>query len=244
MSDQLADIGAVRQQLLAQDNLATAHPIFYVMEKERIYGLDSDHAERFVWCHPEMDGEYSEADKSSEAFAVGGDEEVPACDWYQVYYKDRDRVVQPFLTRTAAEDYIANYAYNHREPFVYVGTAYRNPEWQAVRALLMIAENPFHPIAEGEPDSDRPVLVLVKDGSRRHWTRAEWVARFGREDHNDFDGNLDFKDDTSETGYWPEDWYEAPVGDGYDTQKFAIPFENVLGWQELPPLPELPEVAP
>lgn len=103
-----------------------------------------------------------------------------------------------------------------------------------------MSDQTFHPIAEGPPDSERPVLVLVQLGDERQWMRAEWLRRFSREDQEEFMGDLDYKEDDDEgVGYWPAGWYEAPLYEGYDTQNWRIPTDSVLGWRELPPLPEV-----
>jgi hypothetical protein len=47
------------------------------------------------------------------------------------------RMVQPFFSEKAAKAYIEANKHNLTNPFVYVDTAYRNREWQAVRQVLL-----------------------------------------------------------------------------------------------------------
>lgn len=48
-----------------------------------------------------------------------------------------EQVVQPFFTRAGAERYIEENRRNLHDPYVHVGTAYRNMEWNAIRDMLL-----------------------------------------------------------------------------------------------------------
>jgi hypothetical protein len=111
-----SDIGA---RMAVQDNLATADPIFYVQQRERIYGVSSDYTDTFVWLDDE--GECDEG----KGMRVG--------------YVETWSNVQPFFTRGAAQNYIERYGYNLRSPRIYVGSAYRNEEWKEARAMFVAA---------------------------------------------------------------------------------------------------------
>ena len=45
--------------------------------------------------------------------------------------------VQPFFTLKGAERYIEDNRHNLRQPRVYIYSAYRNYEWQAIRKMLL-----------------------------------------------------------------------------------------------------------
>lgn len=47
-----------------------------------------------------------------------------------------DEVVQPFFSKKEAERYIRSNSHNLNEPFIWVGTAYRNREWIAIQKFL------------------------------------------------------------------------------------------------------------
>lgn len=121
--------------LRAQDNRATAEPIFYVQQKRRVYGLDIDRFDaQHVWVREderdiEADEEQSKAldDKHEEVYedVIDG--------WERIGYADHWENVQPFFTGAGAERYIAENRHNLNAPRIYVASAYRNAEWIAAR---------------------------------------------------------------------------------------------------------------
>ncbi|MCP4640013.1 MAG: hypothetical protein GY851_06260 [bacterium] len=122
-------------RMLGQDNAITAHPIFMVQQRRRVYGMDPDWSDVIVWVY---DG--------AEIASVE-DEFLEWCAEHAVLPEDSDVVrtgafdyyenVQPFFSRKAAEHYIIAYGYNLTDPRVYVESGYRNHEWQAVRKVLL-----------------------------------------------------------------------------------------------------------
>lgn len=104
----LDDLREMGERLRTQDNLATAHPIFLVEQQRRIYGVDSDHTDDFEW----LEGE-----------SVG----------YTMIWE----FVTCCFSQVAAQSYIDANRHNLKEPRIYVASAYRNPEWIAVRKRLM-----------------------------------------------------------------------------------------------------------
>ena len=58
---------------------------------------------------------------------------------HPIYYvrEEGAKVVQPFFSMKAAQAYIEANSHNLTHPHVYVGSAYRNKEWQAVREFLL-----------------------------------------------------------------------------------------------------------
>lgn len=60
--------------------------------------------------------------------------------WIKTAYKDSWENVQPFFTRAGAEEYLRVNGHNLRgtkDARIYVDSAFRNAEWQAIRALLL-----------------------------------------------------------------------------------------------------------
>lgn len=141
----MTDLAHIRQLLLTQDNAGTSDPVFVVERKVREYGYDGDyHDATACWVNSEMELTLSKGvDESNEyrlkfehiehRHSVSGAPEG----WTRTHYVDRWEYVQPFLTREGAEAFIADNKHNLGECRVYVGSAHGNPEWKAVRALLM-----------------------------------------------------------------------------------------------------------
>lgn len=124
--ERMAEIG---QQIRAQDNLGTADPMFIVQEKRRIYGMNHDYTDNFVW----VDEEGNEADAEQSAKLAG----LTDGDWTKTGYIDIWEFVTACFTRKGCEAYIAANAHNLNEPRIYVATAYRNREFIEVREWLM-----------------------------------------------------------------------------------------------------------
>lgn len=78
--------------------------------------------------------------------------------------------VQPFLTRRAAEDYIASNAHNLRKPSVYVASASRNYEWQLMRRVPAMADELRALLA------DRSIRDAEHDGRRLAASKGECAA--------------------------------------------------------------------
>lgn len=122
------------REVQTQDNASTSYPIFVVQQRNRIYGIDPDLSDdaTIVWLDAvndcqEIHGE--ERDKLEEeyqkTFTVPGDN-------HRTGYVDYYEFVQPFFTKAGAEEYIEANRHRLKEPRIYVDSAYRNPEWQAV----------------------------------------------------------------------------------------------------------------
>jgi hypothetical protein len=129
----LADVG---EQIRTQDNQCTSDPLFVVQEQRRILGIDSDYSEDYVWLH-EYDHEY----EAEEAEAVELDERwdagLPCSGWDKIHFIELWQSVTVCFTARAAEAYIEANRHNLRNPRVYVDSAYRNAEIQAIRKFLM-----------------------------------------------------------------------------------------------------------
>lgn len=142
----MIDLAELRQRLLTQDNAGTSHPVFIVERKVREYGYDGNyHDATPCWVNSDDDltftadsseeNEYGWTFKRLEQF--DSDLEDPPEGWSRTHYVDRWEYVQAFLTREGADDYMASERHNLGVARVYVGSADRNPEWQAIRELLM-----------------------------------------------------------------------------------------------------------
>ena len=136
-------LDALRTELRTQDNACTAEPIFLVYDKQRIYGLDSDHAEHYCWLYPDRgDGRSEVADPKMVARlnhleALGKEPEIAGVEYTRIGYVDVDRFITCCLTRKAAKDFISSNSHRLRKPFVYVESLDRNEEMIALRNHLM-----------------------------------------------------------------------------------------------------------
>jgi hypothetical protein len=133
--DRLRDIG---EDMRNQDNLATACPVFMVQRRRRIYGLDPDYADTFVWLSDDGDYEAEEAEipaLDEEYYRTGEDEHGG---FRRIAYVDIWENVQPFFTRHGAARYLVVNGHNLRpETRIYVESGWRNQEWEDIRAALL-----------------------------------------------------------------------------------------------------------
>lgn len=130
-------------QMKGQDNACTAHPMFVVQQRRRIHGIDPSYSDLFEWIDNE--GRAADADEHEileSAYQQHGDDaEGESQFWTRAHYVDTWENVQPFFSRAGAEGYIARNRHNLTDPRVYVDSAYRNEEWQLVRALLLALQD-------------------------------------------------------------------------------------------------------
>lgn len=136
-------LAALREELRTQDNACTEHPLYVVYDKQRIYGLDSDHAEHYCWLYPDRGDGRSEVTDSelvarlNHLDSLGQEPEIAGVQYALMGYLDVDRFITACLTRKAAERYIVEYSHRLHKPFVYVDTLYGNDEMIALRYHLM-----------------------------------------------------------------------------------------------------------
>jgi hypothetical protein len=132
-----APLKGMGEQIRTQDNLATADPIFAVQRCVRTYGLDLAWVDDYVW----INGDGNEWCPGEEGSPEDPDDEwFTDNDYRAVGYRDAWITVQPFFTRAGAQRYLEENAHNltgPEPPRIYVESAYRNREWQAVRAFLL-----------------------------------------------------------------------------------------------------------
>ncbi len=124
------DLEAIAHEMRTQDNRITAHPLFCVFEKERIYGVEDGYSDDFVWIdqdHERIDIE--EHDWSEEQAEENG------CS--KVYYVTRDKFVNAHFTEKAADEHIRINGHNLNNGFTYVTSLHRCSEMIAIREMLM-----------------------------------------------------------------------------------------------------------
>lgn len=129
------------QKIRAQDNRATSSPLFIVQERKRIYGVDPDYTDDYVWCY-DIGGEVlddevtSLLDKLEAAISdiPDGYEKVGCIDTWEF--------VTACFTEKACEDYIRANRHNLEEPRIYTDSANRNNEYNMVRDYLISLPEP------------------------------------------------------------------------------------------------------
>lgn len=138
--------------LRSQDNRATSDPVYVVQQRYRHYmcegAFDGDN-ETWQSVYPDYEEAPAELllilwakyeqNGDSEQTVVAGDiaDEALHGEWQKVSVLDTWEFVTAFFTQAGADRYIEENAHNLTDPRVYVASAYRNHEWQAVRATLM-----------------------------------------------------------------------------------------------------------
>lgn len=136
----LAPFSQIAERMDGQDNRATADPVFVVQQRRRICGFDTD------WCGGNTawlcEGEEIANDTEGlEKFLRDNELTKEEClengSLVKTGYEDTYEFVQPFFSMKAAENYIETNRHNLTDPRVYVDSAYRNEEWQAVRGVLL-----------------------------------------------------------------------------------------------------------
>ena len=139
-----AELDALSTELRTQDNACTAEPLFVVYDKQRIYGLDSDHAEHYCWLYPDRgDGQSEVADSKmvtrlNHLESLGKDPKIGGVEYTRIGYVDVDRFITCCLTRKAATEFISSNSHRLRKPFVYVESLDRNSEMIALRNLVRL----------------------------------------------------------------------------------------------------------
>jgi len=131
-------IAQTRQNITTQDNASTAHPMFTVQQKRRLYGFDPEYGseDSSVWLY---DDECVEPDEYKQLalnayYDVTGEDEPEG--YRRVHYLDTWEFCTACFTEAGCKDYLAANGHNLCEPRIFVESGHRNVEWQRVRALL------------------------------------------------------------------------------------------------------------
>ena len=158
------EIAAIIERLHTQDNRITANPLFAVQQRRRIYGVEEEYCERFVW----VDDEGNE-----------GDEDAPGL--RRVGYIDKWEFVTGCLTEQGCKDYIACNGHNLNEPRIYAYGSYRNAEFIALREWLMGLREPAASPAPQEEDRIAELENEVAHVRQWYGSRLEILSAWARE---------------------------------------------------------------
>lgn len=153
------------QSILTQSSLHTEAPIYVVYSKQETYvdgdfdydkivyvkGTSEDYPELTYSEFEELESEYYNAtDYRNMSFDGNGEQIIPEMpkdpcsgddfdpdDWEKRYIKFVDKFEQAFFIRQNAENFIESQSHRMVDPYIYVESAYRNPEWQQIIELLI-----------------------------------------------------------------------------------------------------------
>lgn len=124
----------ISENIRTQDNRATSHPLFAVMQKrEIVVDGEYDH-DRFVWVDEEGQ-EASDHQKRRLDLFIKNFREPPE-KWRHLAVKEINEFVTACFTEQGCKDYLDANGHNLRYPFIYVFSAHRNAEFIAVREWL------------------------------------------------------------------------------------------------------------
>lgn len=133
------DLKALGNAIATQDNLATAHPLFVVFQKQPVVAHeDYDHDRIEYYDSNECENLEEEDDPSKYELLSRLDElgELPD-HWRRVAVKDVDSFVTACFTEQGAKDFIAAQGRNLNKPFIYASSLYRNTEMIGLREFLL-----------------------------------------------------------------------------------------------------------
>lgn len=129
----------IAENIRTQDNRITAHPIFVVQQRRRLYGMDPSYVDDVVWLHSDESYEVSEEDAKRLEAAYRKSRSEP--DGYtRTAYVDSWEFVTACFTEQGCKDYIASNGHNLKEPRIYAESGFRNREWQVLREFLAALE--------------------------------------------------------------------------------------------------------
>ena len=140
ITNEASDLVNIGELIRTQDNRCTSDPIFIVQQKRRIWGMDEDSSDDYVW----MENEYwEEVDIAKDAELKEKDSNFESTEGYtKLFYLDVWDFVTACFTEQGCKDYIAVNGHNLTKPRIYAASAYRNEEWIAVREFLKGQDKP------------------------------------------------------------------------------------------------------
>ena len=150
LAERLKHMGAL---MLTQSPRGTQSPIYVVYQKREVVGRDdySDgdndgaHAQ-FIEQITGDNGAFDSIEDGIKDLKAEGYQDVTESDFEELWViKVRD-FVSVFFTEKAAQDFIDRNGHNLREPYIYVESAWNNPELQDLMSdilLLAIAQAPM-----------------------------------------------------------------------------------------------------
>jgi hypothetical protein len=131
--EQFEVLRVIGENLRTQDNLATDKPLFIVQEKREIYTDNAD--DEYHWVDSDFDDVDLKTARMLDRYYLKHGTEKEG--FSKSHYKTVWEFVTACFTQKGCEDYIAVNGHNLKSPRIYVASAYRNTEWNAVRDYLL-----------------------------------------------------------------------------------------------------------
>ncbi len=133
---ELYEIGKLIRE---QDNRSTDAPIFIVQKLVRVYGMDSEYSDKYVWVNPHED--YHEACGRLHDILDRREDLLRSTFGYEKqYYTEKWEYVNgtSCFTEQGCKGYLARNDHNIRERTrIYADGSYRNNEFREVRQKLI-----------------------------------------------------------------------------------------------------------
>jgi len=128
----------IAEKMIGQDNRCTAHPIFHVYQIELRESLDGEIEK---WFNDDWDE--VEYDENDEQFK---DKHTKVC------YTEVSVPVSGhcYFSEKSAQEHINANHYHYHKPHIYVESAYRNSEWQAIRKVIDAIRNRMKEVEGGK----------------------------------------------------------------------------------------------
>jgi len=133
-------IADVCKNINDQDIAMTSHAMFLVEEEVKTYGMAPEFSQDYDWVRDGKD--IADAEKAEELEKLYEDDEMSLDGWARCYYLSNWTFVSAFFTDVNAKLFIERQKHNYGKMRVYVESGFKNPEWQAMRALLMSLTKP------------------------------------------------------------------------------------------------------
>lgn len=151
------------QSILTQSSLSTESPVYVVYSKRPIVVNEEYDYDEVVYARGEYELDSKEFEKLENQYNLAQEElynrttdysndpltnkfpEDPfdegepfdPSDWDRCCIKMVDYFEQAFFIRENAQRFLDGQRHNLLAPYIYVESAYRNPEWQQIRELLI-----------------------------------------------------------------------------------------------------------
>ena len=149
--------------ILTQSSSHTESPIYVVYSKKPIVVNENYDYDEVVYMREECELDLKEFEKLEDQYNLAQeelydrtsdcddnpltnkfpkdpfnvDEMFDPSDWDRLCIKMIDYFEQAFFIRENAQRFLENQSHNLNNAYIYVESAYRNPEWQQIRELLV-----------------------------------------------------------------------------------------------------------
>ena len=153
------------QSILTQDHFCTSDPLYVVYSKKPIVVNEAYDYDKVVYMREDYELDAEEFDKLEDQYNLAFEEQYgrisyssetetthkfpddpfdtgekfDPSDWDRLCVKKIDCFEQAFFIRENAQSFIESQSHHLSSPYIFVESAWRNPEWQQIRELLIAA---------------------------------------------------------------------------------------------------------